>query len=212
MPPRETSDDALISNSVSSLAELPAGARVGTGSHRRQAQLRNLRPDLEVTGIRGNVDTRLRKLDAGEFDAIILAAAGLRRLGWYDRICELLAPPRMLPAIGQGALGLECRADDTSTRELLAKLHDPRSHQAVTAERAMLALLHAGCSAPVGAWGRMEGSQLVLDGLVADLSGTQVLRASARGESTGAHQLGSGVAKELLQLGAAAIIEVARNA
>jgi hydroxymethylbilane synthase len=212
VPARESSADALVSNTAQSLAELPVGARVGTGSHRRQAQLRNLRPDLEVAGIRGNVDTRLRKLDEGQFDAIILAVAGLRRLGWEARIRELLEPPRMLPAPGQGALGLECREVDSETQSLLAKLNHQESHQAVAAERSMLALLHAGCSAPVGAWGRIEGEQLVLDGLAANLEGTEVLRASACGLASGGAELGRRVATELLEQGAAAIVEAARDA
>jgi hydroxymethylbilane synthase len=212
VPARESSSDALVSNTAQALAELPVGARVGTGSHRRQAQLRNLRSDLQVVGIRGNVDTRLRKLDEGQYDAIILAEAGLRRLGWENRIRELLEPPRMLPAPGQGALGLECREGDSETQGLLAELDHRPSHQAVAAERAMLALLHAGCSAPVGAWGRIEGAQLVLDGLVANLEGTEVLRASARGLAAGGVELGRRVAEELLKQGAAALVEAARDA
>ncbi len=212
VPRRESSADALVSNTAQALAELSPGARVGTGSHRRQAQLRHLRPDLQVVGIRGNVDTRLRKLDEEQYDAIILAAAGLRRLGWEGRIRELLEPPRMLPSPGQGALGLECRAADSASGVLLAELDHLPSHQAVTAERSMLALLHAGCSAPVGAWGRIEGAELVLDGLVANLEGTQVLRASARGETASGDQLGQRVAEDLLEQGAAAIVEAARDA
>jgi len=212
VPPRESPADAFVSNSASTLDELPADACIGTGSQRRAAQLRHMRPDLRVAGLRGNVDTRLRKLDEGQYDAIVLAAAGLQRLGWEERIRELLGPPRMLPAPGQGALGLECRLEDTPTRELLAKLDDLHSHQAVNAERSMLALLHAGCSAPVGAWGRIEGAMLVLDGLVANLTGTQVLRASSRGETASGEELGRTVAEELLRQGAEAIIESARNA
>lgn len=211
VPPRESPADAFVSNTAQSLVDLPPDARVGTGSLRRQAQLRHLRPDLQVVGIRGNVDTRLRKLDEGQYDAIILAAAGLRRLGWENRIQELLEPPRMMPAPGQGALGLECRADDSAIRQLLDMLDDLPSCQAVTAERSMLALLHAGCSAPVGAWGRIEGTELVLDGLVANLDGTQVLRASARGVTASGNALGRTVAEQLLAQGAAAIIEAARD-
>jgi len=211
IPEREEVADALVSKVAKTLAELPAGARVGTGSTRRHAQLKHLRPDIEVLGIRGNVDTRLRKLDDGEYDAILLAAAGLRRLGWADRITELLAPPRMLPAVGQGALGIECRADDQQTIKLLAPLDDSETRAATTAERAMLALLHGGCSAPVGAWGRIEGNQLVLDGLVANLDGTQVLTASARGPIADARRIGQQVAEQLLTQGAAELIAVARE-
>ncbi len=212
VPQRESPADAFVSNTAQALADLPPDARVGTGSPRRQAQLRHLRPDLQVADLRGNVDTRLRKLDEGQYDAVILAAAGLRRLGWENRIRELLQPPRMLPAPGQGALGLECRADDSAAGELLGELDDLPSHQAVAAERSMLALLHAGCSAPVGAWGRIEGTELVLDGLVANLEGTQVLRASAHGEAASGDALGRTVAEQLLEQGAAAIVEAARNA
>lgn len=212
VPERASAADAFVSKMVDKLDDMPTGARVGTGSLRRQAQLRHLRADLQVAGIRGNVDTRLRKLDEGQFDAIILAAAGLCRLDWEYRIRELLAPPRMLPAPGQGALGLECRANDLVTRQLLAELDDVASHQSVTAERSMLAMLHAGCSAPVGAWGRLEGEELVLDGLVASLDGTQVLRASARGLATNADMLGREVAEQLLRQGAAEIIAAARSA
>ncbi len=212
VPVREEVADALVSNQGESLADLPTGARVGTGSTRRHSQLKSLRPDLEVLGIRGNVDTRLRKLDNGEYDAILLAAAGLRRLGWADRITQLLAPPQMLPAVGQGALGLECRVDDAVAHELLRHLNHRPTRQAVAAERAMLALLHGGCSAPVGAWARVEEGQLVLDGLVANLEGTNVLKANENASLDEAEQLGKQVAETLLSQGAAKIIDTARQA
>ncbi len=211
VPERENPADALVSTKADSLMTLPAGARVGTGSLRRQAQIRHLCPELEVVGIRGNVDTRLRKLDAGEYDAVILAAAGLGRLGLADRIAELLEPPRVLPAPGQGALGLECRAEDSAVGELLAKLDDATSHRAVEAERSMLAKLHGGCSAPVGAWGRIEGGQLTLDGLVASLDGEQILRATACGQVADAIAIGNEVADQLLAQGGAAIVAEARG-
>jgi len=211
VPQRETVADALITNEAISLAKLPNGARVGTGSLRRQAQLKHLRPDLRIAGIRGNVDTRLRKLDDGEYDAILLAAAGLRRLGWENRITELLAPPRMLPAVGQGALGIECRGGDQTALELAGQLDHYESRQATAAERAMLALLHGGCSAPVGAWGRVEVGDLVLDGLVANLDGTQVLKATAVGDLSAAQQIGQQVAEQLLAQGAAEIVAAARQ-
>jgi len=210
VPPREQVADALITNQAPSLASLPLGARVGTGSLRRQAQLKHLRPDLEVVGIRGNVDTRLQKLDDGHYDAILLAAAGLQRLGWEDRITELLEPPRMLPAVGQGALGIECRADDSVVLELLALLNHHETHLATTAERVMLALLHGGCSVPVGGWGRIENKKLILDGLVANLEGTQVLKATASGELAAAERIGRQVAEQLLAQGAAEVIAASR--
>ncbi|RIK75593.1 MAG: hydroxymethylbilane synthase [Planctomycetota bacterium] len=219
-PPREDSADALVANVPSTLATLPRGARVGTGSLRRRAQLLHLRPDLQIIGIRGNVDTRLRKLDDGAYDAIALAAAGLRRLGWSGRIQELLAPPRMLPAPGQGALALECRGDDQATRDLVSRLDDGATRLSVAAERAVLAALHGGCSAPIAAWGRIEKARLCLTGLVADVDGRQVLRAEAHADvtvenisaaMTAAVELGRQVADALLAQGAAALIQAART-
>ena len=145
--------DAYVSNQWDDLDQLPEGSVVGTGSLRRRTQLLRLRPDLEIREIRGNVDTRLKKLDDGEFDAILLAEAGLVRLGLAARITQRLAPQVMLPAVGQGALGLETRADDVVVRELLAPLDHAETRAAVTAERQMLAALRGGCLAPVGAWG-----------------------------------------------------------
>lgn len=211
VPPREHSADALISRGDSSLTSLPAGARVGTGSQRRRAQLLHLRPDIEVLGIRGNVDTRLAKLDDGEYDAIVLAAAGLKRLELEHRVAEYLEPPWMLPAVGQGALGIECRAEDKPTLEILRQLDHEPSHQPCIAERAMLARLHGGCSAPVGAWARMEDERLLLDGLVASLDGKQLLRVSQASKLDHAADLGSQVAEELLAQGAAEIISAARE-
>jgi len=211
VPERENVADALVTGLANSLASLPQGASVGTGSLRRQSQLKSLRPDLQVAGIRGNVDTRLRKLDEGEYDAIILAAAGLQRLGLGQRITELLQPPQMLPAPGQGALGIECREADAQIRELLFGLEDADSRISIDAERSMLALLHGGCSVPVGAWGRVESGQLTLDGLVANLDGTKILRASAQGDVTTAAEVGRRVAEQLLEQGAAEIIAESRG-
>ena len=219
-PPRENVADALVTNIATSLAELPAGARVGTGSLRRRAQILHLRPALHVAGIRGNVDTRLRKLDDGEFDAIILAAAGLTRLGLAGRITELLEAPRMLPAPGQGSLALECRADDVATLEIVGRLNDPATRLGIVAERAVLAALHGGCSAPIAAWGRVEGRLLLVDGLVASLDGREVRRSSIVADLTAiessaallaAEQAGVTVAEELQNLGAEAIILAARQ-
>jgi hydroxymethylbilane synthase len=211
VPERESCSDALVSHIAKSLADLPAGAKVGTGSLRRQAQLRHLRSDLEIVGIRGNVDTRLRKLAAGEYDAIVLAAAGLNRLKSTADVVEELAPPRMLPAPGQGALGIECHREATTVIALVSQLEHADSRAATDAERAMLAMLHAGCSAPVGAWGRVEQGILKLDGLVASLDGRQVLRAAANGSVESAIQLGQQVAGELLEQGAEEFIRAARH-
>ena len=150
VPPRESTADVLVSNIVKQIEQLPPSARIGTGSLRRKAQLLHLRPDLQVEEIRGNVDTRLRKLDEGQYDAIVLAEAGLRRLGLAERIVQVIPRSLMLPAVGQGALGIEARADDAATCNLLAPLDDAATHQAVLAERSLLLTLRGGCLAPVG--------------------------------------------------------------
>jgi hydroxymethylbilane synthase len=204
VPAREPADDALVSVRFNSLDELPHDARVGTGSRRRLAQLLHLRPDLHIEDIRGNLDTRLAKLDAGHYDAIVLACAGLHRLGLATRIRQRLGPPRMFAAAGQGALGIECRAGDEAVRQLLASLEDGPSRQAVTAERILLATLEAGCLAPVGVWGRVVESQVLLDGVVVSLDGRQYLRASYVGTDPVA--VGQQVADELLGQGAGIII------
>lgn len=209
VPARETADDALVSVRYDSLDDLPPGACVGTGSRRRQAQLLQLRPDLQIVDIRGNLDTRLAKLDAGDYDAIVLACAGLRRLGLATRIKESLGPPRLYPAAGQGALGIECRILDTRVQRLLAKLDHEPSRQAVTAERTLLAALEAGCLAPVGVWGRVVDEEVRLDALVVSLDGLQCLRASKVG--TDPVTVGEHVAEQLLVQGAAAVIAAARR-
>jgi hydroxymethylbilane synthase len=208
VPPREVCFDVLITTRAKSLMDLPPNSRVGTGSLRRQAQLRHLRSDLEIVGIRGNVDTRLRKLRDGEYDAIVLAAAGVKRLNLEQHVVEELAPPRMLPAPGQGALGIECHRETHDIIEFVGQLDDENSRTATNAERSMLALLHAGCSAPVGAWGRVEHGGLALDGVVITLDGQRVLRASATDSVQNAVQLGQRVAEDLLKQGAQEIIQL----
>ncbi len=211
-PPREDCGDALVSNTAKSLDELPHGARIGTGSARRSAQLLFAREDLDVADIRGNVDTRLKKLDAGEYDAIILAEAGLKRLGWSDRIAGVLPKDLMLPAVGQGALGLECRADDRPTQSALARLNDPPTQAAVTAERRLLATLRGGCLAPIGAWGRVEEGHLALDAVVLDHRGRKRLSAQGVAAIKDASGLGAEVAGRLLNDGAAELIAGSREA
>jgi hydroxymethylbilane synthase len=211
VPLRELCFDVLITTRAKSLMDLPANSKVGTGSLRRQAQLRHLRDDLEILGIRGNVDTRLRKLSDGEYDAIVLAAAGVKRLNLDQHVVEELSPPRMLPAPGQGALGIECHREAHNIIEFVSQLDDEHSHVATNAERSMLALLHAGCSAPVGAWARIESGELLLDGIVATLDGRQVLRASASGLPSSAIELGKSVAQSLLEQGARQIIVAAKQ-
>lgn len=162
--------DALVSRDGPRLDELPLGARVGTSSRRRQALLRAARPDLVVTDIRGNVDTRLRKLDQGDFDAVVLAASGLHRLGWEDRVTEYLSPDTFVPAPGQGALGITCRADDEELRELLGQVHDPIAGLAVEVERAFLRAIGGGCQTPIGAYATVDGGQVTLRALLGDPS------------------------------------------
>ena len=178
---------------------------------RRQAQLRHVRPDLRITDVRGNVDTRLRKLDEGQFDALVLAEAGLRRLGVAGRISQVLPFAVMLPAVGQGALAVECRAGDAKPRAAVGQLDDGATRAAVTAERALLAHLRGGCLAPVGAWGRMEGGSLHLSAAVLSADGVERLDASDHGAPAEAEALGCRVADALLARGAAALIAASRG-
>jgi hydroxymethylbilane synthase len=212
VPPRETTADVLISRSGVGFAELPAGAKVGTGSSRRAAQLRHWRDDISVADIRGNVDSRLAKLDRGEFDAIVLAAAGLTRLGLTERITETLPSERILPAIGQGALGLECRASDSETRAALERLNDPPSLAEVRAERALLLKMLAGCLAPVAARGTARGNRVDLVARVLSLDGRRVISGAASGEIDEAAAVGEQLAAEMLSQGAGELIAQARAA
>jgi len=212
VPPRESPWDVLVSRRGVPLEELPGGAVVGTGSLRRQAQLLHARPELRLDSIRGNVDTRLRKLDAGQCEALVLAEAGLRRLGLEDRITQVLPAAVVLPAVGQGALGLETRCDDEPSRQAVGRLNDPASFAAVKAERAMLAGLRGGCLAPVAAWGRTEGEQLALTGRVLHPDGARKLEATLAGPVAEPESLGQVVAQALLAQGAADLIAAARRA
>ena len=212
VPERAAVGDALITSDGTTFEHLPKGAKVATGSLRRRSQLLAARPDLELIDIRGNVDTRLRKLQDGQFDAIVLAEAGLRRLGLSDRIVEIFDKRLMLPAVGQGALGLETRADDERIQSLLTELNHFPTRAAVDAERSLLASLRGGCLAPVGAWGRCDPrQQLVLDAVVLSLDGQQVLRATARGDAHAAIDVGKHAADQLLAQGAAELISQIRN-
>ncbi|MFS0883921.1 hydroxymethylbilane synthase [Aeromicrobium sp. 179-A 4D2 NHS] len=206
VPPREDPRDVLIARDGLTLGELPRGARVGTGSPRRVSQLNALGLGIEIADLRGNVDTRIGKVTGGELDAIVLARAGLLRLGRADEASEVLDPLQMLPAPGQGALACECRADDDATARLLSVLDDPDTRAAVTAERTLLATLEAGCSAPVGAladvvWGD-DGDELWLRAVVGDPSGAPTIRRSASGAPGDAAALGRRLAEELLADGA----------
>lgn len=218
IPVREDARDALVARDGLTLGELPQGSRVGTGSPRREAQINALGLGIEIVEIRGNVDTRLAKVAAGEFDAVILALAGLKRLGRESESTEILDPLQVLPAPGQGALACECRADDVATARLLDVLDDPDTRAAVTAERSLLATLEAGCSAPVGAfaeivWGTgpddVVSDELWLRAVVADITGAPSIRLSATGSPSDAAAVGERLAAEMLAEGAASMIGVA---
>lgn len=203
---REDPRDALVSNHYASLEDLPAGAVVGTSSLRRESQLRARFPHLVVKPLRGNVQTRLRKLDEGEFDAIVLAAAGLKRLGLTDRIRLELSPEQSLPAVGQGALGIEIRADREDVLALLAPLNDAETAACVTAERAMSRALGGSCQVPLGGYAELQGGMLTLRAFVAEPDGSVVYAAQAQAPAAEAEQLGQQLAAQLSEQGAAAII------
>jgi hydroxymethylbilane synthase len=204
---REDPRDAFVSNRYASLDELPEGARVGTSSLRRQCQLADRRPDLLIQPLRGNVNTRLAKLDAGDYDAVILAAAGLKRLGFAERIRACIPPEDSLPAIGQGAVGIECRSDDARVNALIAPLHHAETAARVRAERAMNHRLHGGCQVPIGGYALLEQDTLWLRGLVGTVDGSEVIRAEIRGPVSAAEDLGTALAEELLDHGARAILD-----
>ena len=204
---REDPRDAFVSNTFASLDDLPQGSVVGTSSLRRQAQLLTRRPDLQIRFLRGNVNTRLAKLDAGEYDAIILAAAGLIRLGFEDRITSAISIEHSLPAGGQGAVGIECRSADSEIHALLAPLHHADTAVRITAERALNKHLNGGCQVPIACYAVLEGEQVWLRGLVGDPSGGLLLSADARGLQSAATELGIQVAEELLAQGAGDILK-----
>ena len=204
---REEPYDAFVSNEYPTLDALPKGAIVGTSSLRRQCQLLALRPDLQIRSLRGNVGTRLKKLDNGEFKAIILAAAGLKRLGLAERITQVLKADVMLPAIAQGAIGIECRQNDTETLELISVLNDKPTQQRVTAERALNARLNGGCQVPIAGFAEIEGEILEIRGLVGDVQGKEILRHSLRGMVDFAEDLGKSLGDALLAKGAGRLLE-----
>jgi hydroxymethylbilane synthase len=210
-PERADPRDALVlrAGAISenaSLRNLAAGAVVGTSSLRRIAQLKHLRPDVQIKDLRGNVDTRLRKLDSGDYDALILASAGLRRLGFGERISAAIEPEEMLPAVSQGALGIETRSDDAETNALVSRLDNRRTRAAVLAERSLLRSLGGGCQVPIAAHATVEGGRLSLDGLVATLDGAEVLRDRIEGDADDAAGLGEELAARLIERGAARLL------
>lgn len=210
-PEREDPRDALVlprlaDVGITLIIELPQGATIGTSSLRRIAQLKHYRPDIIIKDLRGNIDTRLSKLDAREYDAIILASAGLRRLGIADRIIAPIETNEMLPAVSQGALGVETRADDRETNALVSRLDDPRTRAAVLAERALLRSLGGGCQVPIAAHATVEGGRLVLDGLVSTPDGSEVLRDRVEGDAADAEGLGEALAARLIERGASRLL------
>ena len=204
---RDDIRDCLISPTGSTLESLRPGARVGTSSLRRQAQLLRLRADLDIRDLRGNVDTRLRKVGDGEYDAIVLAKAGLDRLGLSQRISETFAPEVFMPAVGQGAIAVETRLGDNETGDLLSKLDDPETRAAIIAERALLAALQGGCQVPVGAWARIERGEMVLEACVTSVDGQQQVKQRSTGAPDQGVQLGEQMARLLMETGAQTILE-----
>jgi hydroxymethylbilane synthase len=207
IPRREDPRDVLISRNGQDLYGLPLNARLGTSSLRRAAQLKFLRPDLQIENLRGNLDTRLRKLEEGRYDAIVLAAAGIHRMGWQDRITAYLSTTEFLPAIGQGALGIEIRSEDQTMRELIAPVHDSDTAAAVRAERSLLMGLQGGCQVPIAGHAQVSNGQIALQGLVASLDGKQMFRMTRSASYDEAESLGRDLARELLDAGARAILD-----
>ena len=204
---REDPRDAFVSHSYRTFAELPQGAVVGTSSLRRQCQLKALRPDLDIRSLRGNVGTRLSKLDNGDYDAIILASAGLIRLGLADRIASFIDIEQSLPAAGQGAVGIECRTDDVQVQALLAPLADAETTYCVRAERAMNNHLQGGCQVPIGGYAVLQQGQLYLRALVGDIDGSRIIRAEGKSAVENAEVLGVKIAEQLLAQGADKILQ-----
>lgn len=204
--PREDPRDAFVSNTFKTFESLPQGARLGTSSLRRQCQLSALRPDLKVIDLRGNVNTRLQKLDNGEYDAIILAAAGLIRLEMAERITQFLDPSVSLPAIGQGAVGIECRIDDERINRLIAPLNDPDTYIRLLAERAMNRRLQGGCQVPIAGYAELSKGILLMRGLVGQVDGSVILRGEIAGKPEAAEELGVVLAEDLLERGADTIL------
>ncbi len=208
VPHREDPRDVLIAREGQRFVDLPPGATVGTSSLRRQAQLLQHRPDLRIEMLRGNLDTRIRKLREGAYDAIVLAAAGLVRLGWTEHVTEYLPVELSLPAIGQGALGIESRRDDAKVNDILARLEDRSTRTAVTAERALLHRLEGGCQVPIAAHATIEGETLHLRALVASVDGKHIVRGEQRGPVSSAEAIGTALAEHLLSQGGREILDV----
>jgi hydroxymethylbilane synthase len=211
---REDIRDVFIAHpkkNYTGMDELPRGATIATGSLRRKCQLLAYRPDLRIQDIRGNINTRMEKLDASDWDGMILASAGLLRMGWHDRMTQVIDPKILLPAVGQGALGIEMRADDDTTGKLLKPLEDYATRQCTTAERTLLRRLEGGCQVPIGAWARISEGTLYLDAVVGSLNGDTIVRGKRSGKPENAEAIGTGLAEELLEKGAADILATIRK-
>jgi hydroxymethylbilane synthase len=207
---REDARDCLVSSAALSFVKLPLGARVGTSSLRRQAQLRHARPDLSYLDLRGNVDTRLQKLERGDYDAVVLAKAGLDRLGWSAKITEVISTEVCLPAVGQGALGIEARLGiDGDVHAAIAKLDHSETRIAVLAERALLQELEGGCQVPLGAWAQVNAGELAMDACIASVDGTQYIRRRSSGRTEDAESIGRELAKQMIAAGGAEILQMA---
>jgi len=209
---REDPGDVVVSHKGYKLADLPQGAKVGTSSLRRRAQLLKYRPDLSLHDIRGNLNTRLAKMEREDFDAIILAAAGVKRMGWESKITDYITYDVCLPAVGQGSIGIECRGDDEEVLEIVRVLNDSDAFDAITGERAFLRKLEGGCQIPIGSLGEMEQGKMKLHGLVASIDGSTILRDSIEGNRHEADKLGSELADKLIKMGAEKILAEVRKA
>jgi hydroxymethylbilane synthase len=212
MPERVDPRDAIVSGAGYSLDTLPQGARIGTSSLRRISQVRALRPDLTIVDVRGNLDTRMRKAETGEVDAVILASAGITRMGWADRITHYIPGDQMVSAVGQGAIGIEIRESDEFMRHVCEAIGHPETMECVTAERVVMRTLEGGCQVPIGAYARYEGGRLVMDGVVGSVDGTTIVRYSLDGDPAEPEMLGAAMVDRLLDLGAGDVLAEIRAA
>jgi len=212
MPERVDPRDAIVSGAGYDLETLPEGARMGTSSLRRVAQVRALRPDLEIVDVRGNLDTRMRKAENGEVDAVILASAGITRMGWADRITHYIPNTQMISAVGQGAIGIEIREDDEFMRHVMEAIGHPETMECVTAERVVMMMLQGGCQVPIGAYCRYEDGTLTMDAMVGSVDGTHIIRQQLCGDAGEPHALGDAMVARLRELGAEAILADIRDA
>jgi hydroxymethylbilane synthase len=211
MPERVDPRDVIVSGAGYDLTTLPEGARLGTSSLRRRAQVMHLRPDLEIVDVRGNLDTRMRKAEEGQVDAVILAAAGITRMGWADRITSYVPVTQMVPAVGQGAIGIEIREDDEFLRHVMEQIGHPETMECVTAERIVMRMLEGGCQVPIGAYARYEDETLVMDALVGSVDGSRIVREQLCGDAGEPEALGHAMVERLLALGAGEILEEIRG-